>query len=115
MGVSTFTKFVLDDKGSVVYIKDIATVFEYALRSSPRRKCCVQYYGRIHVEGIGSLAIPEEYQYTGSLFINSDGRVYLDLRFAGNKVKLADLGSVGIFLRSIADTCTVGCNITVPV
>lgn len=110
-----FTKFVLDDKGSVVYIKDIDRSFDYAMRRSSCRKCSVQYYGYIDLERIGVLAIPEEYQYTGVLFVNSDGRVYLELRIAGTKTKRACLGSVGIFLRSIAATWTVGCDITVSV
>lgn len=106
-----FTKFVLDDKKSVVYIRKAALAFAEVIRQRRHRGARVYYCGTITLENGSTLAISEESCYIGSLFIKSDGHVYLDLRIALRDIIL-DLGPVGVFLRSIGGL--VGCNITVP-
>lgn len=106
-----FTKFVLDDKKSVVYIRKAALAFVEVIRQRHPRGVRVYYYGAITLENGSTLAISAERYYIGSLFIKSDGHVYLDLRIAAKDIIL-DLGPVGVFLRSIGGL--VGCNITVP-
>lgn len=113
MGVSTFTKFVLDDKKGVVYIKGAALASAAVIKQ--QRGSCVRvyYYGDITIEGGITLSFPEEHKGIGSLFIKYDGHIYLDLRLYSLTAsdRLLDLGPVGVFLRSVG---VVGCNITVP-
>ena len=109
-----FTKFVLDDKKSVVYIRNSALVFAEVIRQQRGAYVCVYYYGDITTEGGITLSFPADRKCIGSLFIKPDGHIYLDLRLYSLTAsdRLLDLGPVGVFLRSVGGV--VGCNITVP-
>lgn len=113
MGVSTFTKFVSDDKKSVVYIMGAALASAVVIKRQRGSYVHVYYYGDITIEGGITFSFPEERKCSGSLFIKPDEHIYLDLRLYSLKDsdRLLDLGPVGIFLRPLG---VVGCNITVP-
>ena len=113
MGASTFTKFVLDDKKGVIYIKGAALASAAVIRQQRGAYVRVYYYGDIAIEGGIILSFPEECERIGSLFIKYDGHIYLDLSIYSltDSDRLLDLGPVGVFLRPLG---VVGCNIAVP-